>query len=138
MQPGGQLNRVEGLGIVARLWGGVGNHGGLAGGRPQAVFEHFGDNAFPMRKVLLTPEDAEDDVSQPRKSYAAPRQPRPLAASEINEVESRPPAGQTPFPAVHGVLVDVDGEDQVAVATLDVVGPLAEGSVEVKGSLVRG
>ena len=42
----------------------MGQHGGLASDRAEALLEDLGDFALPVRQVLLTVEDSQDDVAQ--------------------------------------------------------------------------
>ena len=81
--------------------------------------------------MSLPVEDAEDDVPEAGDRDAAAQGLGPLAAAEVYEVEPRAAAqedvgGVGGLPVAHRVLVHVQREDEVGVATLNSFGGLVE------------
>ncbi len=134
-----QLQGVQRLSIAGRLGGHVGQHRGVAGQRAQALTQHAGQLAVPARQVLLPVEDADENVAQSGQGEAT----GPLGAvkaAQVKEVESAPPTGHTPGPAlwaVEAVLVDVKGVEEVRLAAMRVVGAGAQRRVQVERRLLH-
>ena len=108
----------------------MGQQGGLAGERAQALSQHRRDLKYESngdfktltqdsphltlsaRKVLLAVEQGEDDVAQ-AGDCDAPALATALAAGEVQQVEPAAPAHHAPLPT-RAVLVDLQAEHQVA------------------------
>ena len=136
--PGGELDGVEGLGVVAWLRGDVSQESGLATDRPQHLSQQPRHFALLEGEVSLAVEDAEDDVAEAGLGDAAPDRLGPLAPTEVNEMEPGPAAQQDGGAGVvvDAVLVQVECEDQVRVSALGVHRSVGEGAVQVVAGLL--
>ena len=123
---GGELDCVQRLAVVRRLGGDVGQQGRLAGDRAKKLPQQLSHSALLEREVALAIKDCEDDVSEPGLGDASSQCPRPLATSEVNEVETGAATEDLTvlhtavgaLPQAHRVLVDVDCEDEMRVPAL--------------------
>ena len=73
---------------MAGVAGDVGHHGGVTRDPAQAFPQHRGHPAVPTRQVLLTIEDAEDDIAEPCQGDPAPGHPRPVSRGKYFAEES--------------------------------------------------
>ena len=88
VDPGGELDGVERLRVVAGLRGDVGQQGGLAADGAEDLPQQPRHSALLEGQVSLPVEDAEDDVAEAGLGDAAPQGLGPLAPPEVNEVKS--------------------------------------------------
>ena len=88
VDPGGELDGVEGLRVVAGLGGDVSQQGGLAAHRAEHFSQQPRHFALLEGEMSLPVEDAEDDVAEAGLGDAAPQGLGPLAPPEVNEVKS--------------------------------------------------
>ena len=88
VDPGGELDGVQGLRVVAGLGGDVGQEGGLAADRAEHFSQQPRHAALLEGKMSLAVEDAEDDVAEAGLGDAAAQGFRPLAPPEVDEVKS--------------------------------------------------
>ena len=138
VDPGGELDGVERLRVVAGLGGDVGQEGGLAADRAENFSQQPRHSALLEGKMSLAVEDAEDDVAEAGLGDAAPDRLGPLAPTEVNEMEPGPAAQQDGGAGVvvDAVLVQVECEDQVRVSALGVHRSVGEGTVQVVAGLL--
>ena len=88
VDPGGELDGVESLRVVAGLGRDVGQEGGLAADGAEDLPQQPRHSALLEGQVSLSVEDAEDDVAEASLGDAAAQGFRPLAPPEVDQVKS--------------------------------------------------
>ena len=105
VDPGGELDGVQGLRVVAGLGRDVGQQGGLAADGAENFSQQSRHAALLERKMSLAVEDAEDDVAEASLGDAATQRLGSLAPPEVNEMKPRSAAQQDVGRAVRGDTV---------------------------------